>query len=223
MFNVTGGEVMIILVIALVVLGPEKLPDMIRKAGRLYGEVRRMANGFQSEIRDAFDEPTRELRETAEMARNAMTGAASDITSAVQSTFRDDRPAVRADPMVPVVLEREPELAAPVANGVVAPAADATATDAAAADATAAQPGPFDGKATSFGPSKAEPVVSTNGSAPALVVAAPVPSAPPGRSAAAATLPMPLPPPPPERLNQAPVARPLAPPLPPPVSTNGDH
>ena len=213
MFNVTGGEVMIILVIALVVLGPEKLPDMIRKAGRLYGEVRRMANGFQSEIRDAFDEPTRELRETAEMARNAMTGAASDLTSAVQGTFRDDRPAVRADPMVPVVLEREPELAAPVANGVVAPAADATA----------AQPGPFDGKATSFGPSEAEPVVSTNGSDPALVVAAPVPSAPPGRSAAAATLPMPLPPPPPAGLNRAPVARPLAAPLPPPVSTNGDH
>ncbi len=213
MFNVTGGEVMIILVIALVVLGPEKLPDMIRKAGRLYGEVRRMANGFQSEIRDAFDEPTRELRETAEMARNAMTGAASDLTSAVQGTFRDDRPAVRADPMVPVVLEREPELAAPVAA-----AAHATAPD-----ATAAQPGPFDGKSTSFGPSEPDQTVSTNGSAPAVVVAAPVPSAPPGRSAAAATLPKPLPPPPPAGLNQAPVARPLAAPLPPPVSTNGDH
>lgn len=209
MFNVTGTEVMVILVMALVVLGPEKLPDMIRKAGRLYGEVRRMANGFQSELRDAFDEPTRELRETAEMARNAMTGAASDFTSAVQGTFRDERPAAPVDPMVPVVLERElPPVPAQVTDVLPAPAV---------------RPGPFDGKATSFGPSAQAPAVSTNGSAPALVEAAPVPSAPPGRSAVAATLPTPLPPPPPAGLNQAPAARPLAAPLPPPVATNGDH
>jgi len=63
-FNVTGGELVIILLVALIVLGPEKLPDAIRKVGRVYGELRRMSAGFQSELKDALDEPMREMRDT---------------------------------------------------------------------------------------------------------------------------------------------------------------
>ena len=64
MFNVTGGELVIILLVALIVLGPDKLPEAIRKVGRVYGELRRMSAGFQSELRDALDEPMREMRDT---------------------------------------------------------------------------------------------------------------------------------------------------------------
>jgi sec-independent protein translocase protein TatB len=63
-FNVTGGELVIILLVALIVLGPEKLPEAIRKVGRVYGELRRMSAGFQSELKDALDEPLREVRDT---------------------------------------------------------------------------------------------------------------------------------------------------------------
>ena len=42
MFNLTGSEIMFLLIIGLVVLGPEKLPDAIRRVGRLYGELKRM-------------------------------------------------------------------------------------------------------------------------------------------------------------------------------------
>jgi len=67
-----AGEAIAILVIALIVLGPEKLPDAIRKFGNIYGELRRMSHGFQSELRDAFDEPLRELRGTAQMMQDAV-------------------------------------------------------------------------------------------------------------------------------------------------------
>lgn len=96
-FNVTGGEVLIILVVALIVLGPEKLPDMIRKAGRLYGELRKMSNGFQSELREAFEEPARELRETANLARNAVTGAMTDLTTSVNEMVRPDLSSTNTD------------------------------------------------------------------------------------------------------------------------------
>jgi sec-independent protein translocase protein TatB len=78
-FNVTGGEVIIIILAALVVLGPEKLPDMMRRAGKLYGELRRMSDGFQQEIRSALDEPTKELRETADMAKASFTGMVDTV------------------------------------------------------------------------------------------------------------------------------------------------
>lgn len=72
-FNLSGSEVVVLLLLALIVLGPERLPDAIRSFGRVYGQVRRMGEGFQAEMRSALDEPMRELRETADLARRAVT------------------------------------------------------------------------------------------------------------------------------------------------------
>ena len=69
MFNLTGGEIFILLLIGLVVLGPEKLPDALRKAGQMYSEVRRFAGGLQKDIAAPFTEPLDELRKTATEAR----------------------------------------------------------------------------------------------------------------------------------------------------------
>jgi len=55
MFNVGGGEVLVILLIALIILGPDKLPDAARQAGKFLGDFRRMSGGFQRELRDAID------------------------------------------------------------------------------------------------------------------------------------------------------------------------
>ena len=71
MFNLTGSEIIVILLLALVILGPEKLPEAMRKAGRAYSELRKMANSFQSEVRSVIDEPMNELRGTADMLKDA--------------------------------------------------------------------------------------------------------------------------------------------------------
>ena len=46
---------MVILLMALIVLGPQKLPEAARTVGRFTAEVRRMSNGFRSEMKSAFD------------------------------------------------------------------------------------------------------------------------------------------------------------------------
>ncbi len=56
MFNVGGGELLVIVLIALIVLGPQRLPDAMRTVGRVVGEVRRISSGFQQELRDAFED-----------------------------------------------------------------------------------------------------------------------------------------------------------------------
>jgi sec-independent protein translocase protein TatB len=68
----SGSEIVVILLLALIVLGPEKLPEAIRKFGRVYSEIRKISNGFQSEFKNAFDEPMKELRETAQLTRDAV-------------------------------------------------------------------------------------------------------------------------------------------------------
>lgn len=69
MFNLTGGEIVILLLIGLVVLGPEKLPDAMRRFGRIYNEVRRVAGGIQNDVTSTFAEPLNELKKTANDAR----------------------------------------------------------------------------------------------------------------------------------------------------------
>ena len=54
MFNVGGGEFIVIALIALIVLGPQRLPGAARQVGKVLGDVRRLSSGFQSEMRDAF-------------------------------------------------------------------------------------------------------------------------------------------------------------------------
>ena len=71
MFNITGSEFFFLLIVALVILGPEKLPDALRKVGKAYAEFKKMAGGFQQELHSALDEPMRELLGTADAFKSA--------------------------------------------------------------------------------------------------------------------------------------------------------
>jgi len=70
-FNLSGSELIFLVIIALVVLGPDKLPEAMRKAGKAYADFKKMTTGFQTEMKSVLDEPMRELRETAELAKNS--------------------------------------------------------------------------------------------------------------------------------------------------------
>jgi sec-independent protein translocase protein TatB len=59
-FSLGGGEVLVILLVALIVLGPDKLPEAARKIGNVMGEVRRMSAGFQNEMRAAIEDAGRQ-------------------------------------------------------------------------------------------------------------------------------------------------------------------
>jgi Tat protein translocase TatB subunit len=57
--NVGTPEMLVILVVALLVLGPNKLPEVARQVGKAMGEIRRLGAGFQAEMRDAMQEPVK--------------------------------------------------------------------------------------------------------------------------------------------------------------------
>ena len=56
MFDIGWSEILLVLVVALIVVGPKDLPRLIRMVGRWVGQARRMADQF----RTGFDELTRE-------------------------------------------------------------------------------------------------------------------------------------------------------------------
>ncbi|HEV3402420.1 MAG TPA: twin-arginine translocase TatA/TatE family subunit [Acidimicrobiales bacterium] len=53
--NLGPAEIIAILVVALIVLGPKRLPEAGRQVGRAIAEVRRWSQGFQSEVRNVIE------------------------------------------------------------------------------------------------------------------------------------------------------------------------
>ena len=49
------AEILVILVVALIVLGPKRLPEAGRQVGKALAEVRRWSTDVRSEIRDAVE------------------------------------------------------------------------------------------------------------------------------------------------------------------------
>jgi Tat protein translocase TatB subunit len=94
MFNIGGGELIVIALIALIVLGPQRLPDAARQVGKTVGELRRISSGFQRELRDAFDDTDRGDT-TAKGALGPATAPNGSVAEAVADVSAD-RPARRA-------------------------------------------------------------------------------------------------------------------------------
>jgi sec-independent protein translocase protein TatB len=70
MGNLGGGEILVILLVALIVLGPTKLPEASRQVGKAVREMRRMSGAFQRELREAINDP---ITETKAMMKGAGT------------------------------------------------------------------------------------------------------------------------------------------------------
>jgi Tat protein translocase TatB subunit len=49
------AEILVILVVALIVLGPKRLPEAARQVGKTLAEVRKWSQGVQDEVRSAIN------------------------------------------------------------------------------------------------------------------------------------------------------------------------
>ena len=134
MFNLQGSEIIFILLLALVVLGPEKLPSAIRRFTQIYGEIRKMGTGFQTELKSALDEPMREMRETAGLLKDSadpkkMMDQAEQESAAALRAEQDAERQMRAKELIE---ERKAKVAARAAGD------EGTSDDASADDDTPA-------------------------------------------------------------------------------------
>ena len=166
MFDIGISEIAVIAVVALVVIGPERLPKVARTVGTLLGRAQRYVNDVKAEVNREME--LEELRKLQTQMQDAARGIQESVSSAgaqVQSAVHD--------------MEKQ------LNEGVTSPGtADPAATAATAATAPAAASGlpeltePPDPAAASGLPELTEPPAST-----AASFEHPVPPPPPAPTA----------------------------------------
>ena len=96
MLNIGPGEVLVILVIALVVLGPSRLPATARTMGRVLAKTRHLVRKFQEEMQAAADAPLEALareRGRSESPKGVAERATSSDSTDGAPRESDDEPA----------------------------------------------------------------------------------------------------------------------------------
>lgn len=87
-------KIAIIGVVALIVIGPEKLPKVARMAGTLYGRAQRYLHDVKSEVSreielDELRNLKKEVEETAQSIRSGVENAVKETIDDVESAWRD--------------------------------------------------------------------------------------------------------------------------------------
>jgi sec-independent protein translocase protein TatA len=74
MFGIGFPELLVILVLALIVLGPQRLPELARTLGRAFGALKRVADDAQAQVQDELraieDQPPPSAPETPPRAHD---------------------------------------------------------------------------------------------------------------------------------------------------------
>lgn len=52
--RIGGYEILLVLILALLIFGPKRLPDIARQVGRAIREVRKVSSEFEREVRTSF-------------------------------------------------------------------------------------------------------------------------------------------------------------------------
>ena len=84
MFDIGFSELMVIGVVALIVIGPEKLPRMARTLGHLAGKLQRYVSDVKADINREIElEDLKKMRDSMQQAASSFQ---SDLTSEVNKT-----------------------------------------------------------------------------------------------------------------------------------------
>lgn len=107
MFDIGFSEMIVIAIVALVVIGPERLPRVARTAGLLLGRLQRYVSDVKSDINreiqlDELKKLQSEIRDSARSVEQSLTSGVQEVRQTAQSVTESLTPAaVPAQPASP--------------------------------------------------------------------------------------------------------------------------
>lgn len=97
--DVSGGELLVIMLVVFLVFGPEKMPDMARKAGRLMNQMKKATNDLTNEFKKETSVLHKEI--------DAVQSKVKDQVESVNREFNRTKAQVNAE-MYPTEKPAEP-------------------------------------------------------------------------------------------------------------------
>lgn len=102
MFDISFTEIMVIAIVALIVVGPERLPKVARTLGHLLGRVRRYVGEVKNDIQREMEvEELNELHTSVQEAANSIENSVREEVSQMQATTEDIKTSTTSSTTVP--------------------------------------------------------------------------------------------------------------------------
>ncbi len=86
-FDISGGEIFVILLVVFIIFGPDKIPEIARWIGKSVNEIKRAT----SEITDEISKETKDIREAADKLKEDIHKTTREITKTVEDTGKDHK------------------------------------------------------------------------------------------------------------------------------------
>ncbi len=117
--NLDPDKLVVLFVIALLVLGPKRLPEVARTAGRWMAEIRKYTSAIQGELHGVLGEPLKQTSALRDEFRSAM----AEPRAALEVGAREVRSSFDAvgTPAASVGVTPAPSQVSPPATGAVVP------------------------------------------------------------------------------------------------------
>ena len=115
MFDIGFSELLVIAIVALIVIGPQRLPTVARTLGHLFGRMQRYVNDVKADIsrememeelkkmQSSIEDAARTMRDSVDSVSKEVSNAESELNKLAQST--PDPAAQPAQPQAELPLE----------------------------------------------------------------------------------------------------------------------
>jgi sec-independent protein translocase protein TatB len=130
MFDIGFSELLVIAIVALLVIGPERLPKVARTAGHLFGRLQRYVNDVKSDIQRELElDELKKLRSQFEDAARSVEQSVNEVGREINAASDDLNRTIGGDAQAPAAPPAVLPDGAPARDGATAPAAT-TSTEA---------------------------------------------------------------------------------------------
>ncbi len=166
MFDIGFLEILMIGVVSLLVIGPERLPEVAAKVGKAVGKAQRFVRGVRSDIsrelesgdlKDLLGDQKKQIEELRQMVHSA----SKDIESSTSTVMKDAEKSFEGlnNSIAP------PKTSSTAASSVAGLASDSLASDSSASDSSEASSSEASSNTSEIADNTSESVVDTNAQA----------------------------------------------------------
>jgi sec-independent protein translocase protein TatB len=86
MFGIGGTELVVLIVVIAILIGPEQIPSVVRHVRQLMREVSKARSDFQDSV--AQDETLRSIKETVDEVKSGVKSQIDSVTAGIQEDIK---------------------------------------------------------------------------------------------------------------------------------------